>query len=41
MLEDDDKIYGEGFRQVKDFIEERGLSQWLELLKKKKARLPS
>ena len=39
MLKDDDPIYGEGFRKVKSYAEEKGLASWLRLLKKKNATL--
>lgn len=34
MLNDNDPIYGEGFRRVKAYAEKEGLSAWLNLLKK-------
>lgn len=34
MIDDDDAVYGEGFRRVKRYAEENGLADWLVLLKK-------
>jgi hypothetical protein len=33
MTEDADRLYGEGFRRVKRFVDENGTSRWLTLLK--------
>jgi hypothetical protein len=35
LVEDDNKIYGEGFRRVKRYAESEGLDAWLNRLKKK------
>ncbi|MBP2681330.1 MAG: hypothetical protein H6Q78_1193 [Candidatus Krumholzibacteriota bacterium] len=35
MLRDPDPVYGEGFRRVKAYTEEKGVAPWLRLLKEK------
>ena len=35
MLKDPDPVYGEGFRRVKAYTEEKGIAPWLRLLKEK------
>jgi hypothetical protein len=40
MMHDDDPAYGEGFRKVKNYVEEKGLNNWRKLLKKKHKRPP-
>jgi len=35
MLKDPDPVYGEGFRRVKAYAEEKGIAPWLRLLKEK------
>jgi len=40
MLRDEDKIYGEGFRRVKKYVEKNGISEWLALLVRDDPRLP-
>ena len=41
MLEnDEDEVYGEGFRRVRHYADENGLAGWLKLLKKRNPRLP-
>jgi len=39
MLQDEDPIYGEGFRRVKHYAESRGTDDWIERMDKK-SRLP-
>lgn len=40
MLRDEDRVYGEGFRRVKRYVEENGLSNWLALLTERNPELP-
>jgi hypothetical protein len=40
MLRDDNEIYGEGFRRVKRYVEQNGISRWLVLLTEPDRRLP-
>jgi hypothetical protein len=40
MLRDEDKIYGEGFRRVKRYVEQNGISGWLALMTDRDQRLP-
>lgn len=34
LIEDNDPVYGDGFRRVKRYAEENGLASWLDLLRK-------
>ena len=36
MLQDPDPIYGDGFRRVKEFVEEKGIRYWLHYLQNHK-----
>jgi hypothetical protein len=40
MLRDQDRVYGEGFRRVKKYVEKNGLSDWLALMAEKDPELP-
>jgi hypothetical protein len=35
MLKDPDPVYGEGFRRVKAYADDKGIAAWLRLLKQK------
>lgn len=35
IKDDKDKVYGEGFRRVRRFVDENGVAAWLDLLRKK------
>lgn len=36
LLEDHDPVYGEGFRKVKAYVDQAGISKWLEYLRENK-----
>lgn len=40
MLRDQDRIYGEGFRRVKRFVESNGITGWLALMTDREPNLP-
>jgi hypothetical protein len=40
MLRDDNRVYGEGFRRVKRYVESNGLSSWLALMTDRDPLLP-
>jgi hypothetical protein len=40
MLRDEDEVYGEGFRRVKKYVEENGISNWLTLMTAQNQTLP-
>lgn len=40
MTHDDDPAYGEGFRKVKNYVEQKGLNKWRRLLKQKHKKPP-